>query len=156
MRKMVISDTSCLILFHKIGELELLRKVYGSVTTTPEVAEEFGYVLPDWMSIEGVKDKKYQEFLETQIDWGEASAVALAKEMEDPVLLLDDLKARKLALKLNLKVTGTLGVIHKAKQIGVLENVKPIIKKLLATNFRISENIIEELLRKNNETGITK
>lgn len=156
MHKMVISDTSCLILFHKIGELDILRKVYETVTTTPEVAEEFGYVLPDWIRIEDVKDKKYQEFLETQIDWGEASAVALAKEMEDPVLLLDDLKARKLAVKLNLKVTGTLGVIHKAKQIGVVENVKPIIEKLLATNFRISENIIEELLRKNNETNIAE
>ncbi|MDP3181015.1 MAG: DUF3368 domain-containing protein [Bacteroidota bacterium] len=153
---MVISDTCCLILFHKIGELDILRKVYETVTTTPEVAEEFGYVLPDWIRIEDVKDKKYQEFLETQIDWGEASAVALAKEMEDPVLLLDDLKARKLAVKLNLKVTGTLGVIHKAKQIGVVENVKPIIEKLLATNFRISENIIEELLRKNNETNIAE
>jgi len=71
-------------------------------------------------------------------------------------LLLDDLKARKLAVKLNLKITGTLGVIHKAKQIGVLENVKPIIEKLQATNFRISGNILDELLRKNNETSIDK
>ncbi|MFA5330633.1 MAG: DUF3368 domain-containing protein [Prolixibacteraceae bacterium] len=155
MHSMIISDTSCLILFHKIGELDILRKVYDSVTTTPEVAEEFGYQLPDWICIEEVKDKKYQEFLETQIDWGEASALALAKEKEAPVLLLDDLKARKLALKLNLKVTGTLGVIHKAKQIGAIENIKPIIEKLQATNFRISENIIAELLRKNNETNIT-
>ena len=114
MHKIVISDTSCLIILHKIGELDILRKVYASVTTTPEVAVEFGYELPDWIHIENVKDKKYQEFLETQIDWGEASAIALAKEMEDPLLLLDDLKARKLATKLNLKFTGTLGVIHKA------------------------------------------
>ena len=152
MHKIVISDTSCLIILHKIGELDILRKVYASVTTTPEVAVEFGYELPDWIHIENVKDKKYQESLETQIDWGEASAIALAKEMEDPLLLLDDLKARKLATKLNLKLTGTLGVIHKAKQIGVLKNVKPLIEKLQATNFRISENIIVELLKRNNET----
>lgn len=156
MPKMIISDTSCLILFHKIGELDLLRKVYETVTTTPEVAKEFMYTLPDWIRIEEVKDKKYQDFLETQIDWGEASAIALAKEMESPLVLLDDLKARKLAVKLNLKVTGTLGVIHKAKQIGVLENIKPIIEKLQATNFRISENILEELLGKNNELGKDK
>ncbi len=152
MHKIVISDTSCLIILHKIGELDILRKVYESVTTTPEVAVEFGYELPDWIRIEDVKDKKYQEFLETQIDWGEASAIALAKEMEAPVLLLDDLKARKLALKLNLKITGTLGVITKAKQIGVLKNVKPLIEKLQTTNFRISENIIVELLKRNDET----
>ena len=151
MPKMIISDTSCLIILHKIGELDLLRKVYNSVTTTPEVANEFMCELPDWIHIEDVKDKKYQEFLETQIDWGEASAIALAIEMQASLLLLDDLKARKLAAKLKIKVTGTLGVIHKARQIGVLEKVKPIIEKLQSTNFRISENIIEELLRKNNE-----
>ena len=63
MHNIVIADTSCLILFHKIGELDILRKVYESVTTTPEVAEEFGYELPGWILIENVKDKKYQEFL---------------------------------------------------------------------------------------------
>jgi predicted nucleic acid-binding protein len=151
MHSIVISDTSCLIILHKIGELDLLQKVYDSVFTTPEVAQEFSQVLPGWIKIERVKNKEYQEFLETQVDLGEASAIALAKEMVSPLLLLDDLKARKLALKLKIKFTGTLGVINKAKQIGVLDQVKPIIEKLLATDFRISENIIDEMLRKNNE-----
>ncbi|MFA5418578.1 MAG: DUF3368 domain-containing protein [Bacteroidales bacterium] len=62
------------------------------------------------------------------------------------------MKARKLAAKLNLRFTGTLGVISRAKQIGVIEKLKPIIQKLLATDFRISDNILAELLRKNNET----
>jgi len=125
MHKIVIADTSCLILFHKIGELEILRKVYDTITTTPEIALEFSEELPEWIIIEYVKDKKYQDFLETQIDLGEASAIALAKEMEFPLLLLDDLKARKLAKKLNIKFTGTLGVIHKAKQIGAIKKLNP-------------------------------
>lgn len=153
MPKIVISDTSCLIIFQKIGELDLLRKVYDSITTTPEVAQEFSEQLPSWIRIEKVKDKKYQEILEMHVDWGEASAIALAKEIDSPLVLLDDLKARKLAAKLNLKYTGTLGVIHKAKQIGVIEKVRPIIEKLQITNFRISESIINELLRKNNEVA---
>lgn len=151
MHKIVISDTSCLILLHKIGELDLLQKVYGSVLTTPEVAQEFFDELPVWVKIEKVKDKKYQEFLQTQVDWGEASAIALAKELESPLLLLDDLKARKLASKLNLRFTGTLGVIHKAKQIGAIGKIKPLLEKLLATDFWISDLIINELLGKNNE-----
>jgi predicted nucleic acid-binding protein len=53
----------------------------------------------------------------SQIDLGEASTIALAKEMESSLLLLDDLKATKLAAKLNLKFTGTLGVILVAKQL---------------------------------------
>ena len=151
MHKIVISDTSCLILLHKIGELDLLQKVYGSVLTTPEVVQEFFDELPVWVKIEKVKDKKYQEFLQTQVDWGEASAIALAKELESPLLLLDDLKARKLASKLNLRFTGTLGVIHKAKQIGAIGKIKPLLEKLLATDFWISDLIINELLGKNNE-----
>jgi predicted nucleic acid-binding protein len=75
----------------------------------------------------------------------------LAKEIDNPLLLLDDLKARKLAGKLNLKFTGTLAVINKAKQIGVMDTIRPIIDNLLLTDFRISENVIEELLKLNNE-----
>lgn len=151
MPRVVISDTSCLILLHKIEELELLKKVYKDIRTTPEVAEEFSEPLPGWIKIESVKDKKYQELLETQVDLGEASAMALAKEINDPLLLLDDLKARKLATKLNLTFTGVLGVLNKAKQIGIINKIKPLIDKLLLSNFRISQNIIDELLKINNE-----
>ena len=151
MLSIVISDTSSLILFDKIGEFELLNKVYDLIVTTPQIAVEFGKSLPDWVEIIEIKDKKYQAFLETQVDWGEASAIALAKEIDNSIMLLDDLKARKLADKLNLKFTGTLGVFHKAKQLGFVDKIKPLIDKLLRTNFRISEDIIVELLKINNE-----
>jgi len=151
MPKIVISDTSTLILFHKIDHLSLLKKVYQELITTPEIAKEFGEKLPKWIKIESVTDKKYQDFLETQVDLGEASAIALAKEFDDTLLLLDDLKARKLAVKLNLRITGTLGIIHKAKQMGIIEKVKPLIDLLLKTDFRISDRIIEEILMLNNE-----
>jgi predicted nucleic acid-binding protein len=151
MPEVVISDTSTLILFHKIDEFSLLQKVYGELITTPEIVAEFGEKLPDWIKIETVSDKKYQNFLETQIDNGEASAIALATEYDDVLLLLDDLKARKLATKLSFKITGTLGVIHKAKQMSVIDKVKPLIDKLLLTDFQVADIIIEEFLKLNNE-----
>jgi predicted nucleic acid-binding protein len=61
MPKVVISDTSTLILFHKIDEFSLLQKVYGELITTPEIAHEFGEPLPFWIKIQKVKDNKYQE-----------------------------------------------------------------------------------------------
>lgn len=151
MPKIVISDTSTLILFHKIDEFHLLKKVYAELITTPEIAKEFGDDLPDWIKIQPVSNKKYQEFLDTQLDSGEASAIALATEYEDVLLLLDDLKARKLATQLKFKITGTLGVIHKAKQMSIVDRVKPLIDKLLRTDFRVADNIIAELLKLNNE-----
>ena len=86
MPKTVISDTSTLILFHKIDEFILLQKVYGELITTPEIAKEFGEVLPDWIKIQSAADKKYQDFLYTQVDYGEASAIALASEFEDVLI----------------------------------------------------------------------
>ena len=151
MPKIIISDTSTLILFHKIEEFDLLQKVYVELMTTPEIAGEFGEELPDWIKIQEVSDKKYQKFLETQVDYGEASAIALAAEFDDVLLLLDDLKARKLAVQLNFNVTGTLGIIHKAKQLSLIEKVKPLIEKLLLTDFRIADNIVQEILKLNNE-----
>ena len=151
MPKVVISDASTLILLQKIEQLDLLRNLYKEIITTPDIAKEYGEKLPEWVIIESVSDEKYQEFLETQVDSGEASAIALAKEHDDVLLLLDDLKARKLAQRLNLKMTGTLGIIHRAKQERLIDKVKPLIDKLSATDFRISRKIIAEILRLNNE-----
>ena len=151
MLKTVISDTSVLILLSKIKKIEILKDVYSTILTTPEIASEFGEKMPEWIIIKEVKDTKYQTFLETQVDLGEASALALAKELENSLIIIDDLKARKLARKLNIKFTGTLGVIHKAKQVGKIDKVKPILEKLLLTDFRISNRIIKELLILNNE-----
>ena len=151
MPKIIISDTSSLIIFQKIGELEILKKLYSEIIVTPQIVEEFKDKLPSWIVTTTVKDIKYLNLLATQVDLGEASAIALSQEVEDSLILLDDLKARKLAKKLKLNFTGALGVIHKAKQVGVIKKVRPLIDKLLATNFRISEKIIDELLRINEE-----
>jgi len=152
MPNVVISDTSTLIILDKIQRLDILQKVYGKLVTTQEISKEFGYNLPKWITVVDVADKKYQKVLETQVDKGEASAIALAIEYDDALIILDDLKARKLAKKLSLNITGTLGIIYKAKQMSVIKEVKPLILELQKTNFRISSKIIEEFLILNNES----
>ncbi len=82
MHKIVISDTSILILFQKIGQLNLLNQLYGEVMITQEVVEEYGDTLPKWIKVENVSDKKYQEFLETQVDIGEARAHLLLQKKQ--------------------------------------------------------------------------
>ena len=51
MHKAIIADTSCLISLDKIGELEILNKLFGTIITTTEVAVEFGQPLPTWVEI---------------------------------------------------------------------------------------------------------
>lgn len=109
--QIVIADTSCFIILSKIGELTLLRDVYGEVLTTVENVIEFGEVLPDWVIVKAVTDKGRQGALEKQIDRGEASAIALALEFPGATIVLDDYKARRLAKSLGISLTGTVGII---------------------------------------------
>lgn len=147
----IISDTSCLILLHKIDELELLDKLGKNVFITQIVKREFGQKLPDWIKIKDPYDKHYQKMLEMDLDEGEASAIALSFEIDNSILILDDLKGRKIADKLNLRYSGTFGLILRAKQVGIIESVKPILDKIRKTNFRFSEKIFDSILEQSGE-----
>ncbi|SDF51766.1 Predicted nucleic acid-binding protein, contains PIN domain [Mucilaginibacter pineti] len=147
MPKIIISDTSCLIILSNINELDLLNKVYGNIVTTIDIATEFGEPLPEWVIIEKVADKYSQQLLEMQIDKGESSAIALALETPQSTVILDDYKARKIAGQLGLNFTGTIGVIIKAKLNGVIPSIKPILEKIKKTDFRISDAIEQQALK---------
>ena len=151
MHKTIISDTSCFIILSKIGELELLHKLYGQIITTLDIAEEFGETLPNWVSIEKASDKYKQRILEMQIDKGESSAIALALEIPNCTLILDDFKARKVAQNLGLNHTGTIGIIVKAKLKGTIASIKPFLEKIKETNFRISAEIELQALKEAGE-----
>jgi predicted nucleic acid-binding protein len=75
MHSIVVADTSCFILLTKISEVDLLKNIYSSVYTTPEVASEFRNDLPEWVIVQEVKNKNVLLSLETELDNGEASAI---------------------------------------------------------------------------------
>jgi predicted nucleic acid-binding protein len=127
--------------------LFILKELYGSIIITQEVSEEFGKAIPEWIDIREVKDKKYLKLMENFVDLGEASTIALALEINDNVVILDDLKARKLANKLNMKMTGTLGVIINAKKRNIISSIKEVLDKLKNAGFRISKELEKELLK---------
>lgn len=144
----IISNTSCLIILDNINSLDILQKLYQHIYLTEEVAEEYGKPLESWMNIITVKDKNYLRILNTTVDLGEASTIALALEMaEDNVMILDDLKARKLAKQLQLKFTGLLGILLKAKQQKIISSVAEILTQLKSVNFRVSEKLEKEVLK---------
>ncbi|GAB3413492.1 DUF3368 domain-containing protein [Niabella aquatica] len=151
MHKTIISDTSCLILLEKIDELDILNKLFGIIITTSEVAEEFGKPLPAWFELRQPTDKNYQSIIEASVDKGEASAIALAVEIDDCLLIIDDLKGRKFAHQLGLTIIGTIGVIVDAKLAGIIPSVKPILSKIKSTNFRITGQLESLILKRANE-----
>lgn len=151
MQKIIISDTSCLILLHKIGELEILHKLFGAVVTTQEVADEFGIPLPSWIELQQPSNTKYQSIIEASVDKGEASAIALAIEHENSLLIIDELKGRKLAHHLALNITGTVGILVEAKIVGLIPSVSTLLMKIKQTNFRISHELELIVLKKAGE-----
>jgi predicted nucleic acid-binding protein len=142
----IISDTSCLIILNKIDELKLLKVLGHKVYVTPIIQKEFGENLPDWILISSPNNTHYQKILQMELDKGEASAIALSLDMDNPILILDDLKGRKIADRLNLRYSGTFGLILKAKQIGLIKSVKPILNKMRSTNFRFREKLFETII----------
>ncbi|MCK9622369.1 MAG: DUF3368 domain-containing protein [Methylobacter sp.] len=144
----IISNTSCLIVLDNIDALYILQKLYQNIYLTEEVAQEFGKPLESWMHVVTVTDKNYLRILNASVDLGEASTIALALQMsEDNVMILDDLKARKLAKQLQLKFTGLLGILLKAKQQQIISSVADIFTQLKNANFRFSEKLEKEVLR---------
>ncbi|MFC3416976.1 DUF3368 domain-containing protein [Algoriphagus hitonicola] len=141
----VIPDTSCLILLNKIGALNLLQTLYGQVYITEVVLKEYNKVLPEEFVIVSPQDKKLYSDLRDILDPGESSVICFGKENPDFLSVLDDLKGRKVAAKLNLKFTGTLGVLVKAKRMGVIPELKPFVKKLIKAGIRISPSVIYEM-----------
>jgi predicted nucleic acid-binding protein len=131
-----------------IDALTILQKLYQNIYLTEEVAQEFGKLLKSWMHVVTVTDKNYLRILNASVDLGEASTIALALQMsEDNVMILDDLKARKLAKQLQLKFTGLLGILLKAKQQQIISSVADIFTQLKNANFRFSEKLEKEVLR---------
>lgn len=151
MRKTILSDTSCLIILDKIGELELLHTVFGEIVITEEVAEEYGSPLPEWIFVRNPRNQNYRQILEAVVDRGEASAIALAVEIKNCLLIIDDLKGRNLAEQLGIRITGTFGVIIEAKLSGRIESVKPLLAKIKQTDFRLSPDLENRILSKAQE-----
>jgi len=96
--------------------------------------------------VKNIQDKFKQRLIEMQVDKGEANAISLALELTDSIVVLDDYKARRIARHLGIRVTGTLGVIIKAKHLGIITSIIPILKKISTTDFRISVDLFKQAL----------
>jgi predicted nucleic acid-binding protein len=123
----VLSDSSPLITLAKIGHLDLLPQLYETVTITPEVYAEvvvsgaglagaFQISAAKWIRVKSVQ--KQANLAAAQQRWGlgigELSIIMLGQELQADILLIDDMKARKVAREEGLTVLGCVGVLHDA------------------------------------------
>ena len=146
MRNTVIADTSPLIVLERIERLELLHKIYEEVHCTPTVIEEFGSPLPTWIvRTEPVVDDTLK-VLESNLDLGEASAIALSLQLPNSLLLIDEAKGRKIALQMGLSITGTMGLLIKACQRQLTPSMETLIEELESAQFRLAPKLKQQAI----------
>ena len=146
----VVSNSSPLIAFAALGQLNLLPAIFQSILIPPAVAAEITPsipALPPWLHIEDLKQPLHGLVLQRSLGPGEREALALAVETRAERILLDDLPARGIARRLNLSVTGTAGVLLTAKRHALISRVRPCLDALLKESFFIGPELYDELLR---------
>ena len=150
---LVVSNASPLIALHQINELALLRALFGEAVIPPAVVREVtrGVPLPPWVKTRTLQQPVGGAILLASLGPGESEAITLAQEIHAEWLLLDDRPARRLAEGFGLSVAGTLGLLIRAKQKGLLDAVRPRVEALLAVGFRASRALVENILRQAGE-----
>jgi predicted nucleic acid-binding protein len=147
MSNVVIADSSCLIALSKIGKLFILNKLFGDViipnavyhevvveglqqTGAKEVSES------SWIKIRTVQNELAVRTLRSILGPGESEAIILAVETSADFIVLDDKKARNQATELSLPVIGTIAVLKKAVEKGIITDFSSILDELASVGFR--------------------
>jgi len=152
----IIADSGPLIALARIGQLDLLSQLSSKVIIPPEIWNEVtirGSTLPgarEVRSISWIKTRAPNPLLVNPlnilVDLGEAEAIALGQEISDCILLLDDSQARKVAKRLNLRIVGTIGLLLRAKRMGLIGEIRPCIERLQSSGIYIRQGLIDAVL----------
>lgn len=145
MKEPIVVDSTCLIGLERIGRLELLPAVYEPVIAPPAVREEFGRDLP-WLRVEAPAGEGLVKALQLLVDDGESEAIALARERKWR-LLVDDRQARLVAKRMGVRIIGTVGILVRAKQQGLIPALRPVLEALERAGFYIGAELKREALR---------
>lgn len=157
MRKVVVNTTPLIALSH-VGQLDILKKLYGEIIIPKAVYRELSVKTEstckkavdrslEWIRVENIKNQMAKTMYKTQLHDGEVEVMILSKEIAADVVIIDDANAKKHAKYLGLPVTGTLGVLIKAKREGLINELKPILYQMTENGIYISQSLIELCLK---------
>lgn len=161
MRKVIVNSTPLIVLCNA-NLLFILKELYGNITIPQAVFDEVT-AKPDsaclqikenldWIFVEKIKDVADRKMYKAKLHAGEVDVMILAQESpQADLVIIDDNAAKKTAKYLGLTVTGTLGVLLKAKKSGIIFSVKDAINKLQANGFYIDSKIVKLVLNQAEE-----
>lgn len=151
MLKVVVNSTPLIVLCN-IGMLSLLKEMYGEIIIPEAVYKEITAKMDsaciavnqsmDWIKILKIPANEKLKIYRARLHAGEVEVMLLAQQLPvADLVIIDDNAAKTTAKFLGLKVTGTLGVLLKAKKLGLISSIRPLIEKIVQSGFYISDNI---------------
>lgn len=161
----IVSDTSPINNLAAINHLHLLHQLYETVLIPEAVYRELtdpNFPVAgatevqtfDWIQTCAVRDRTLVEALSSELDIGEAEAIALAVEIQADQVLIDERRGRLIATRLNLRYVGILGILVEAKSQGLIAEVKPLLNALVyEAGFWVAESLYNSILQLVNEVG---
>jgi len=151
----IISNTTPILSLLKIDMLDLLHKMYSKVIIPKAVFEEIengkdkSYYVDlsniDWIDIIEISNVGSRSFF-VDLDDGEAEVLVLAKELKADLVIMDELMGRRFAKQLNYKLTGTIGILLKAKENRIIPSIGKLLKELTEKGTWINPKLIEKVL----------
>lgn len=156
----IVSNTSPILNLAIINRLDLLHRQFSKVIIPEGVLTELkaDFDLPGsrniqnslaegWLSIQKISDHKVFKLLSQQLDFGESEAIALALELGQKSILIDERNARQVALSMGLEPVGIVGILLKAyKQKDILDLESEIIILKEKAGFYISNDLFKSIL----------
>lgn len=153
---MIVSDAGPIIIFARIGRLSLLRDITGALLIPDTVYNEIilkkggmpgaaEVAQAAWIQKASISDRSIMDGLPNVLHDGEREAIALAKE-RGAQLLIDEIRARRAAIQLGIEVIGTLRLLADAKQLSLINLVRPIIVQMQSEGYRFDRALILRFL----------
>lgn len=148
----VIVNSTPLIVLSNINQLEILKKLYSEIYVPQAVYDEVTAKQDSacqqlknnlsWIHVCNIKNHSQKRMYQAKLHDGEVEVMILAQELPPAdLVILDDNAAKKTAKFLGLKVTGSLGVILKAKKNNYIPSVTDVMNQLITNGFYISPDV---------------
>lgn len=152
----VVSNTTPIIALSSIGKLDLLHELFSEIIVPEAVYFEikakksFGYseIESPFIKVKAVKGEIYKDLLLTQLDPGEAEVILLAKELKAQTVIIDESLGYRIARNSGLHVVRTLSLLLKAKEKGMILQVKPLLDEMINKGLWFSDKVYKLFLTK--------
>lgn len=160
-RQIVINTGPLIALVAALGDLSVLQKLYHEVLVPLEVSQEIlakgphGFAYQPFVDATWLKRKQesiaLHPILLNSLDTGEASVIQLALNQEIQTVCIDEAVGRRIARLYNLSVTGSIGILLRAKREGHISSIREAIERMKDRGIWLGENVVAFALKQSNE-----